>query len=460
MQGIPMPAPKDTLQPLSMPRDGFSSIDQNPEFARSIRSIIEKAKAEGKWREAEVVPEALEDHYFWAYWLFKTAHPIVRPLPGSGLERHFAPFKKDLFQLRPDGFEPQKTITLSLCGDLMATSSLAASGQTLYADVEHLIFDADFSFANLESTLTNNAIKPTVFSTEELTLINITPEAYRSLIRWKTQKYDLVALANNHILDNGEDGVNATLAQLKADGIAQTGVNETIDDVDRAVITDIEGIRIGWVAHTYYAETKMYPEDKLYMLNLTPFHMADNPDTSQIERQIAYCRAEGCDFVVLSLHWGLEFELYPHPEQLDWARRFAGCGADLIVGHHPHIIQPMEILRSEPDPRRQVTVLYSLGNLTPIMSSPATVLSLVARLKLAKGLINGKKAVMPMELSLTPTVTLQQGPGENAPLGIYRLAGLLAGQSELFDDPMKDYLKQSADYADMVLGTNWRNRKG
>ena len=443
-----------------MPRDGFSSIGGNSDFADSVHAIIKRAEAEGKWQEAEVVPQVLEDPYFWAYWLYKTAHPIVRPLPGFGLENHFAPYKKDIFALQPQGFAPQEDLTLSICGDLMATDGLAASSQTLYAEVAELIFDVDFAFANLESTLTNKPIKPTVFSTEELTLINITPDAYRALVGWKGKQYDLVALANNHILDNGEEGIRTTLDHLKADGIAYAGINEILEDVNRATITDVEGIRIGWVAHTYYAETDMCPQDKLYMLNLTNFHMVDNPDTSQIERQIIYCREEECDFVVLSLHWGLEFELYPHPEQLDWAYRFAECGADLIVGHHPHIIQPIEIYRPARDPHRPVPIMYSLGNLTPIMSNPATILSLVARLKLARGDINGKTVVMPTGLSLTPTVTLQHGNGEEAPLGIYRLDRLLAGKTAALDEQIKSYLEKSAHYADLILGADWRSRKG
>jgi poly-gamma-glutamate synthesis protein (capsule biosynthesis protein) len=188
--------------------------------------------------------------------------------------------------------------------------------------------------------------------------------------------------------------------------------------------------------------------------------MVDNPDISQIEHQIAYCREEGCDFVVLSLHWGLEHELYPHPEQLDWARRFAECGADLIVGHHPHIIQPIEIYRPARDPHKPVPIMYSLGKLTPIMSNSATILSLVAQLKLAKGEINGKTVVMPTGLSLTPTVILQHEADDHAPLGIYRLDRLLAGKIAALDQQMISYLEKSAYYADLILGADWRSRNG
>ncbi len=184
--------------------------------------------------------------------------------------------------------------------------------------------------------------------------------------------------------------------------------------------------------------------------------MEPKPDLSLIEKQIKVCRNAGCDFVVLSLHWGLEFELYPHPDQLKWAHRFAECGADMIVGHHPHVIQHMEIYKPTNNPKRAVPILYSLGNLTPIKSHPATVASLVARLGLAKGKLDGKICTYVTQLILSPVITLQHGSGENASLGIYELSNMLSGKRAKHTNQLNQYLKEVAEYVDLTIGTAWR----
>lgn len=453
-----MPDTETEIRPLDLPRDGFEMMDKEGEFSEKVHTIIQQAEARGAWKTPEDVPIVLTDHYFWAYWLYKTANPMTSPMPGHNLEAHLAPFLKNTFDLTPEGFEAQQAVELSFSGDLMATKGLENSGDTLYADVEKLIFDADLSYANLESTLTTRPIAPLEFSTEKPTIINMTPEAYHVITRWKGQCYDLVHLANNHILNYGEEGIETTLRYLKKDTIRQIGINETAEDQLRPCITDVRGIRIGWVAHTYDVDSMPYPDDKPYLVNMTPFHMEPDPDLSLIERQIASCRAAGCDFVILSLHWGLEFELYPHPDQLKWAHRLAECGADMIVGHHPHVIQHMEIHRPNRNPERPVPILYSLGNLTPISSHPASVASLVARLDLAQGEYRGKTVTYPTRLKLSPVVTLQHGLGEKAPIGIHEVSKMLATQREEAANPLNNYLKEVADYVTSVIGPGWRDQ--
>jgi poly-gamma-glutamate synthesis protein (capsule biosynthesis protein) len=115
----------------------------------------------------------------------------------------------------------------------------------------------------------------------------------------------LVHLANNHILDCGEEGIQTTLKYLKKDNIYQIGINETAEDQMKPSITEVKGFRIGWVAHTYDIDSMPFPDGKPYIVNITPFHMEPKPDLSLIEKQIKVCRNAGCDFVVLSLHWGL-----------------------------------------------------------------------------------------------------------------------------------------------------------
>ena len=85
------------------------------------------------------------------------------------------------------------------------------------------------------------------------------------------------------------------------------------------------------------------------------------------------------------LHWGLEHEAYPRPRQLDVAHHLAEMGFDIILGHHPRVVQPMEAYRTRRDPDRVVPIFYSLGNLVNPFSHPAFRVGGVARIELAKG---------------------------------------------------------------------------
>jgi poly-gamma-glutamate synthesis protein (capsule biosynthesis protein) len=183
---------------------------------------------------------------------------------------------------------------------------------------------------------------------------------------------------------------------------------------------------------------------------MTPFHLEPDPDTTAIESQIAACRKMGCDLVFVALHWGLEFEFFPHPHQRMWAHRFAEVGADMVIGHHPHVIQGVEIHRVPGDPERQVPILYSLGNLTPVLSHPATTLSMVARLRLVQGRLLGRARTVIAGLDLTPVLMVSS---HRSPLVLARLDELAGGKH---DRSMRAYVDEAVGYADLVLGTDWR----
>lgn len=101
-------------------------------------------------------------------------------------------------------------------------------------------------------------------------------------------------------------------------------------------------------------------------------------DLDQLTRQIEHARGAGVDFLVGSPPLGLEHELYPIPEQLELAHHLAELGVDAVLGHHPHVLQPMELYRTRRDPRRLVPIYYSLGNLINPFTAPDSCRSGVA----------------------------------------------------------------------------------
>jgi poly-gamma-glutamate capsule biosynthesis protein CapA/YwtB (metallophosphatase superfamily) len=441
------------LQRPPMAPDPRSFVNFGAELGAKIDLLTAEAVAAGRWRSPEDIELNPRNPLSLAYWLYKSWNPILRAMPGSGVESTLEPFRRTHFDLTPRSFSAETERTLSVSGDLMCTKGLDGAKDQLYEAVSDLIFGADIAYANLESTLTSADISPTTFTADETPKINLTKDQYAAVVSHRGRRFDVLQLANNHILDCGEEGVRTTLAQLKHDGIEQVGVNVTDSDAQQPRIVTLKGLRIGWVAHTFSVNFKPFPPDKPWIVNMTPMHLVPDADVSGIEAQIRACRQAGCDLVIVALHWGLEFELYPHPDQLRWAHRFADAGADLIIGHHPHVPQPVEIYQPPSEPDRAVPILYSVGNLTSVVSHPSNVVSLVARLRLSTGRMGGKVRTLITGLDLTPVALLAVNVDGVDSLRLFKASDVIR---RTHDAAMNDYVTQMASYADLVVGRDWR----
>lgn len=448
------PADGNRFHPVGMPRDARAYMKFTGEMASAIDQRLAQA-ADGRWDSTVDVkldptcPDSL------AHWLYKSINPVTRGMQGGAIdvEKLLLPFKATTFDLLPLGGVGDTFMTMSVSGDLMSTPGIEDAVECLFHDVDDLIFGADIAYANLESTLTSSEVGPTEFSAESTPKINLTPAQYDTVTSHKGRRFDVLHLANNHILDCGEEGVRTTLVRLAQDGTAQVGVNATLDEALAPRITQHGDLRIGWVAHTFSVNFKPFPEGKPWMVNMTPFHLEADPDTSAIEAQVRACRQAGCDLVFVALHWGLEFELYPHPQQVEWAHRFAEAGADAVIGHHPHVPQPVEIYRPASDPDRAVPILYSLGNLSTLMSHPAMAMSLVARFSITRGARGIAGPARLARLELTPIALVAERRDDRA---ISRLVPLELLDRTVSQGAMRSYINEMGRYADVVVGKGWR----
>jgi len=131
-------------------------------------------------------------------------------------------------------------------------------------------------------------------------------------------------------------------------------------------------------------------------------------------------------------------------------------GADAIIAHHPHVIQPIEIYRPRNDPDKQVPILYSLGNLTPFAAPPYAVMSLVANLRISTGKLNGEKRTMVTGLGITPVACVaEQGDDGSMYAALVPLAHL---EKTKLVRATRDYVNSIVKYADLVLGPDWRKQ--
>ena len=337
------------------------------------------------------------------YWVYKAQYPIERAVPGSGLEAYFAAQPKHEDAL-PSDFQPETRATLSAVGDLMDHPYLAASKRRLYDAVADAIFGVDLPMANLECVIVPGSSPAFVVRPTASPVLAYDHARFDAAKGADDGRYGFLCTANNHSLDFGAEGVRSTLDALDEAGIATHGMNRAAADAVRPCVLTRNGIRIGLLAHTFGLNAKKPPPDAPWIVNrtylngsapndvrqptrrrrrLTP---ADNPvDFGLFEAQLAACRDARVDLVIGHLHWGMEHELYPRPEQLGVAHHLAELGVDVVIGHHPHVVQPLELYRTQRDPDRLVPIFYSLGNLVNPFRHPTFRRGGLAELRVARG---------------------------------------------------------------------------
>jgi poly-gamma-glutamate capsule biosynthesis protein CapA/YwtB (metallophosphatase superfamily) len=320
------------------------------------------------------------------YWVYKAKHPVRRAWRGSGLEAFFD--SQSSFRLtQPEGFKPSATLSLSAAGDLMDHPCLADSAGFLYEDVAELLFGADISMANLECVINPDEAGAFAFTATSTPPLCYKPASFHAAKGYSDAKFTFLTTANNHSLDCGEVGVRSTLDTLRAEGIAFNGTNENEDASREGTVIERNGFRIAVISHTFGLNGKKPPQDKSWIVNRTRLNLGlADIDFGRIEQQISHCRKVGADAIVGQFHWGFEHEYYPRPEQLEAGRHLAELGFDVVIGHHPHVVQPVEYYRTRRDPDRIVPIFYSLGNLITPFSLPAYRKSGIARLRLSKGI--------------------------------------------------------------------------
>lgn len=392
------------------------------------------------------------------YYLYISEKPVLRADKGRDLESFFLNHRHPPMPLLPAGFRKHTSLTMSAVGDLIcykAHEALDQSEGTFYEHVADRIFNADISIANLESMLTTGPIADMVFGSDMAPKVNAKRAQFNAVKGHRGRQYTVFQTANNHVFDSGMEAFDTTHDVLEAEGFYYVGTNRKPEDAKKGLILTVNGIRLGIVAATWGVNNRALPEGKEYLVNLVRFHRHDgHVDLSLLEEQMTYCRSQGCDLVILCLHWGFEWEFFPRQHQISQAHSLVESGADVIIGHHAHVIQPVEWYRSQRDPDRVVPILYGLGNLSPFCWISHTVLSLIANIRIAKGFVNGVEKTLVEGLDLTPVLYVESEQ-DGKPCARIEALGDFVGQSA--EGHMRAYARQVAEYADLVLGRDWRD---
>ncbi|MDE6560436.1 MAG: CapA family protein [Muribaculaceae bacterium] len=175
--------------------------------------------------------------------------------------------------------------------------------------------------------------------------------------------FDMMLTANNHCLDSGMKAARRTISALDSLGIDHIGTYHDSADREKKVpfIKDINGIKFGFLNYTY--GTNGIPAKDGMEVSLI--------DRKKIAEEMKQTRDAGAEIIVVTMHWGIEYVLKENAIQRDQAQFLIDNGADMVIGSHPHVIQPMKMVRDEKR-QQDVPVVYSLGNFISNMKTGDT----------------------------------------------------------------------------------------
>lgn len=202
-----------------------------------------------------------------------------------------------------------------------------------FDSVKEIFKNKDILLGNLETVLSNQGEKA-----EKAVLLYSLPEKTSYL---RDAGFDILNIANNHITDLGVEGFHNTLEILRRERLAFIGASNK--PKESYIILEKQGIRMGFLG--YMEGGFDLPGNGVWINKL---------ELVDIVRDIESTKGQ-CDFVVVSLHWGIENVFYPSPNQVELAHRLIDAGATIILGHHPHVIQGIERYKHG-------LIAYSLGN--------------------------------------------------------------------------------------------------
>lgn len=199
--------------------------------------------------------------------------------------------------------------------------------------------------------------------------------------------FNLVTCATNHSYDKKSKGIEDSVSYWKSHPeVTAIGIYNSQDDFDEIAVVEINGIRIACLNYTYGLNGFVLPSDRQYMVKTLY-------DKDAVATEVRKAD-EISDFVIVFPHWGTEYTHKTTAYQKEWAKTFADNGADLIIGTHPHVIEPLEYITA--DDGHIVPCYYSLGNFISAQTEPNRILGGMAVVTVEKkdGIVTVKSADM------------------------------------------------------------------
>lgn len=362
------------------------------------------------------------------------------------------------------------TATLAVCGDVMSHSPQtndaydAATDTYSYLNcfqfVKPWIENADYAVANFETTLNG----PPYSGYPQFSA----PDALAQDM--KAIGFDLVSTANNHSMDKGYNGLVRTLDALDTAGLEHVGTYRTQQEFDQnmgVVMVDINGINVAFLSYTYGTNGIPVSEENNYCINrFNTDYMTtcSTLDQAKVSAELAHAKTLGADLIAVMIHWGIEYQTTQNDYQNQVADFLLQNGADLILGSHSHVPQPMmeRTVTLADGTQKTGFVSYSLGNFVS-NQSPATVnvnytdTTAVLNLELTKDYEAGTTTVT--DVDYVPLLVLNRGSGVADQYYIMDVhAGMdqyEAGDKSIVTDNVYNKLQYALEGCHSILGTEF-----
>lgn len=251
----------------------------------------------------------------------------------------------------PTAPEEKQSVSVTATGDILLEEALlntfgSGSWQTYLDELDPLLESDDLTIANMEVPIGGEELGITgidySFNSPAATAQNL-----------KDHSIEFVSLANNHAADRGQQGIANTHSNLDQAGIQYTGTFLSEEERNQTKILTVKGMTIAVVGWTY--DTNQ-PYDQEWQVN--SFYSADSPQVQVLLEDVRQARQQA-DAVIVCMHWGTEFTFDLNEAQTSLGDQIAQAGADVIIGNHPHTIQPAQWIGTE---GRKTLCFWSLGN--------------------------------------------------------------------------------------------------
>ncbi len=253
-----------------------------------------------------------------------------------------------------------RTATIRAVGDIIIDKQMLENAEVskevydfspLFELTNGILSDSDWTMINIDASLRRGVYGYSGYPTFS------TPPSILDVL--KNCGVDMLTMCNNHALDRYFDGLKESLDLVDAAGLAHVGGYRTQEEFDMPEVYDINGIKVGMLNYTQYTNGMAEKSDKeatIYGMRLMK--------GADYAGDIADLKAAGAEFVIAIMHWGEEYKRQPESSTETVAKRLVAAGADLIIGGHPHVVQPAEyITATDKDGNtRTALCIYSIGN--------------------------------------------------------------------------------------------------
>ena len=316
----------------------------------------------------------------------------------------------------------------------------------MFKNVTKYIENATVAVGNLETTLAGEergySGYPTFNSPDELAL------------DLKEMGIDILTTANNHCLDTGYNGLVSTLNTLDEYGIDHTGTSRSEEEQNTILFKDLEGIKTAFLCYTYGTNGIPIPSGRDYSVNLI--------DKEFMKEQLDKAKEEGAELIVVSMHWGSEYRIKQTEEQEDLAEFLIKNGADIILGNHSHVPEPMEMKEVTLDDgsKREGFVIYSMGNFFSAQTQEYTRDTLIVNVEVRK---NGQTGEITIDkANYTPVYVYDNGTNAKDRYELLDIENIISeyesGNSE-YSESMYNLMKSELKKITEIVGPEIDNTK-